>query len=165
MTIATFLWIALAAAAASYAVRVLGYSDAPGPYESRRRTVRRITRYDIDATVETTDRPVSLFDWIRLLTTRCYDVTEADQTGMIYWYVREDRIKMWTCPVCLSFWMALPYTALLLSMLAELRSPGAFLLVWGGLTGMTWVIGAFVDYCVANSVMVFARLETQEEDE
>ena len=38
------------------------------------------------------------------------DEDEGDEKGHASWFVREARAEMWTCPTCLSFWMAIPVT-------------------------------------------------------
>lgn len=63
---------------------------------------------------------VALFDRIR----RIFGVYIIEDN---LWTVNEARAELWTCPVCLSFWVALPISALLLLSEPFWQSP--FLLI------------------------------------
>lgn len=50
-------------------------------------------------------QPVTLFDWIR----RLFGVYTVKQH---VWYVNPVHSQRWTCPICLSFWIALVVTGI-----------------------------------------------------
>lgn len=62
---------------------------------------------------------VCLFDWIR----RIFGVyrVQKDQQGTSYWVVQMNAAERWTCPFCLAFWVAIPFTAFVFVTLPELR--------------------------------------------
>ena len=99
----------------AYVVRVLLYEDRVshyGPWPSRIAKVVRVSRRDPQNPEERFaefTHPVTLFDRVRQLLTRCYEIDpESNQ-----WFIRESRMEMWTCPKCLTFWvvsvLAIPY--------------------------------------------------------
>jgi hypothetical protein len=58
-------------------------------------------------------QPVTVFDWVRrLFGLYIVEVIPADPVKNIpkeeLWYVRQEREEVWTCPICLSFWVAIP---------------------------------------------------------
>lgn len=92
----------IAALALAYLVRVMllvEKEDHEGPWPSNDQKV-----YFADS--EHIQR-VALFDRLRRLF-GVYKVTDD------IWTVYGPRAEMWTCPVCLSFWLSLPISALLL---------------------------------------------------
>lgn len=100
--------------AVSYLVRVLLFEERVshfGPWPSKNAIVRRL-RKDEDGLIMEYEQPVTFFDRVRQFFTRCYDIDKKTNE----WYVREDRMEMWTCPKCLSFWVAgavvIPYLLL-----------------------------------------------------
>jgi hypothetical protein len=101
--------------AVAYITRVLLYEDRVshyGPWPSKNSKVVRMQRPAGEEILYTQEHPVTAFDRIRQATTGAYDVDKKTNT----WYVREDRMEMWTCPKCLTFWVAgavvIPYCLL-----------------------------------------------------
>lgn len=70
-------------------------------------------------------QPVTLFDWVRRVF-GLYRVAkygdEGQKTAEELWYVNSDRVEVWTCPVCLSFWTALFTTAFLVGYLRSIEA-------------------------------------------
>lgn len=66
-----------------------------GPFQNKDRIVYFKNAEDGDHT-----QPVALFDWVR----RPFGVYRVEKH---IWYVNETASERWTCPVCLSFWVAL----------------------------------------------------------
>lgn len=88
-----FEWF-LIAFAVYYITTVLLFDiDAEEPFE----------RDDMDIYLSTEGqmltRPVSIFDFVRRIF-GLYKVVDAR------WFVRTERLPLWECPVCLSFWVA-----------------------------------------------------------
>ena len=54
------------------------------------------------------NQPVTLFDWIRRLTPFNPYLVTGD-----LWVVNKRKMEVWTCPFCLSFWVAFIATAIL----------------------------------------------------
>lgn len=80
-----------------------------GPFVDKNIIVRSTSREVVDGKVNFSfhDQPASIFDKIRQSITKCYKV-EIASDGKSYWFVDEERIEVWTCPKCLSFWMSAP---------------------------------------------------------
>lgn len=68
-----------------------------GPWKSRKRHVLFREDQHIQA--------VALFDWIR----RLFGIYKVHG---YQWEVKTERAEMFTCPTCLSFWVALPFSVL-----------------------------------------------------
>lgn len=99
--------------AAAYLTRALLFEERVshyGPWPSRDATVVRIKREGEEIT--TYKQPVTFFDRLRYWTTRAYEIDHENKE----WYVREDRMEMWSCPKCLAFWtsgaIVVPYLLL-----------------------------------------------------
>jgi hypothetical protein len=89
--------------AVSYLVRVLLFEERVshfGPWPSREATVVRIRKEGDEVSIY--KQPVTFFDRIRFWTSRAYEIDQENNE----WYVREDRMEMWSCPKCLTFWMS-----------------------------------------------------------
>lgn len=159
-------WIILAGIAAAYFTRVFLFQEKTshwGPFPSKKRFVRSMTRSGETSIMH--QQPVTVFDWVRHLTTRCYDVTEPDELGDIYWYTRQSRMEMWTCPTCLSFWMAFPFTALVMLTMPEQFNAGYALLGLTIICGISWALNMAVDFWLAHSQVVYAELQVMGEDD
>lgn len=76
-------------------------NDHYGPFRSKSRTVLFVSSAH--------EQPVVLFDWIRRLF-GTYTIMEDK------WIVEESResVERFTCPFCLSAWIALPFTLIIL---------------------------------------------------
>lgn len=160
------LWVLLAGIAAAYFTRVFLFQEKishHGPFPSKKRFVRSMIRQG--DTVIQHQQPVTLFDWVRRLTTRCYDIAEPDDLGDIYWYTRPARMEMWTCPTCLSFWMSFPFTLLVILCDPSQFNFGYALLSMTIITGLSWMINASVDFWLAYSSPIEAELNAIGEDD
>ncbi len=69
-----------------------------GPFPHATKRVRHA--YVIDGNPALYEYPVTLFDWVRRLF-GLYNVH-----GEV-WLTNHKRLEMWTCPICLSFWVAI----------------------------------------------------------
>lgn len=79
-----------------------------GPFPDNRRDVVRLRQVMEDHITEYRVR-VTLFDWVRRVF-GLYDVSRyEDVSGNVrfIWLVREERLPVWACTRCLSFWAAL----------------------------------------------------------
>ena len=88
------LWIA-SVLAISYLTRILIFKQHPrgsGPFQSKTQFV-----YD---SVSKMSQPVTLFDYIRR-----YTPFNPYKVGEEMWIINPDRILVWSCPICLSFWV------------------------------------------------------------
>jgi hypothetical protein len=87
--------------AVAYLTKILLYEEKEshfGPFPSKTKIVHDLqSRYT---------QPVTLFDWIRRLTLNPYNIQGE------LWVVNEKEMERWTCPTCLSFWIAIPFTVL-----------------------------------------------------
>jgi len=84
-----------------YITRVLLYEEKEshfGPFPSKTRQVYNEDTGHI--------QPVTLFDWVRRLTLNPYQIHEE------LWMINNPKMDRWTCPTCLSFWIAIPFTIL-----------------------------------------------------
>lgn len=70
-----------------------------GPFPSAKKFLTRV--------VDNYHQPVTLFDWVRRLT----PFNPYEVTGDL-WVVNERKMEVWTCPFCLSFWVAFIATAI-----------------------------------------------------
>lgn len=95
-----------------YLVRVLLFEEKVshyGPWPSKRRQVVWYKMTKPSGFYEYT-QPVTAFDWVRRIfgVYRVSKIGDKSQgTEEELWYVNEARAEVWTCPVCLSFWMAI----------------------------------------------------------
>ena len=130
----------LAVLGTAYMVRVMLFDmESRGPWESTTRFVRSMDMYGSALT-----RPVNFFDRIRRLA-GAYRVT-TDSSGTVFWDVRADRVLVWQCPKCLTFWLCLPTTVLLI-----VCTPANLL--------MTPVIHLGLVWCVQFLVFIQLRIE------
>lgn len=129
----------LLATSCAYVLRVLLFEEAgTGPFMSREAFVT------IDGVVV---RPVHFFDRIRRLFGAYRVSVDPD---IQKWEVFPSRMLLWMCPKCLSFWIAMPYSVLLASVM------GAENLRYG----LLWPIVHFsVAYVAQALVFLNLRLE------
>ncbi|APU89039.1 hypothetical protein Rctr85_010 [Virus Rctr85] len=84
-----------------------------GPWPSRLRRVIWAKLAKPDSASDWTDsyteytQPVTLFDWVRRLFGAYAVQRVSDDPVEEVWYVKDERMEVWTCPVCLSFWLSL----------------------------------------------------------
>lgn len=98
-----FQILAILSFAVSYITRALLFEERVshyGPWPSKDLTVKRMRRDENYTYLY--EQPVTFFDRIRFWTTRAYDIDHKRNE----WFVREDRMEMWTCPKCLAFWVS-----------------------------------------------------------
>ncbi len=87
-----------------YLTRMLQFVERDnhyGPFPSKTKFVTR--------PIDNYHQPVTLFDWIRRLTPywNPYKVQGS------VWTINEQKLEVWTCPFCLSFWTSFVATAIL----------------------------------------------------
>lgn len=98
--------------------------------------------------------PVTVFDWIRRIF-RVYAI-EKEGDGYEIWHVIDARAEVWTCPRCLSFWVALiPTFGYVLSGSLGIE----VLFMPSGLAGLSYFLMG------RSSTLVMAQTETTEEEE
>ena len=94
-----------------YLVEILQFDGAgrSGPMESRRIQIVRVVH--TNQTVQNFSAPANFFDYVRRWF-RAYTVVR-DEDGDEVWFVRDRAIKVWECPICLSFWMSVTVMAII----------------------------------------------------
>lgn len=91
-----------------YVTRALVFEHKPshqGPWPSEHKRVQRVFE-DAEGKTMTYSYPVNFFDYVR----RFFGLYKV---GKEFWLVREERLEVWTCTFCLSFWVALLAGALI----------------------------------------------------
>lgn len=123
-------YVFLAAFAAVYLVWVFLFeieTGGRGPFKSKKKLyAEHITHEEFDEGSNSTlvlpelyFYRITLWDRIRQWTTRAYRIEttpymawEPDDGIDEIWLKNEDRMMVWECPKCLSFWMSVPFTLL-----------------------------------------------------
>lgn len=86
---------------AAYMLRVLLYDhEATGPFKAKQTFVK---------VNDTVTRQVNAFDWFRRVF-GAYRVQPTEANGGSFWVVNPQRIDLWLCPKCLSFWLSTPWS-------------------------------------------------------
>ena len=105
-----------------------------GPLPSAKKFLTRI--------VDNYHQPVTLFDWIRRFTPfNPYEV-KGD-----LWIVNERKMEVWTCPFCLSFWIAFIATAIYGFTMQE-TNPLLLFTIHYAFASMSAILNYFVDFLV-----------------
>lgn len=105
------LWLVIGAFWTFYATSFLMLEEKVshyGPFPSNKRRInwsRSVDQLTGQGKFYEYTAPVTWFDWFRRLFGVYAIAKEGD--GFETWYVKESRAEVWTCPKCLSFWLAL----------------------------------------------------------
>jgi hypothetical protein len=125
-----------------------------GPFPSDFIKVNWVIREDDETRI--VSYQATIFDKIRSLsglyeelqddTIDCEDVPdmmqgECGNGSYRVWIVRPDRQEVWTCPKCLSIWLAIPFYFIAFS----LYGFGAALVSWFAIAGISHVVYSYVN--------------------
>lgn len=80
-------------------ILLFGMGEKHGLWASKTDVVRMVS-----PDKEIVSRPVHFFDRVRWLS-GLY-IIEKNAEGSKVWRVREERLPVWLCPICLSFWVS-----------------------------------------------------------
>lgn len=156
----------LACFSSFYLVSIFLWSESGenGPFPDKTRSIIRVRKMLEDSISEYRVRVV-LFDWVRRFF-GLYDVLKyTDEHGVKTetWLVREERIPVWLCPRCLSFWVSLIVCTPYIFIVPLWVFPIFVIAVSGGAFTLWWI----VDYLYINSqtTLVSGGWVLSEEDD
>lgn len=92
-----------------YVTRILLFDhkeEPSGPLPDTQKRVRHVFLAQEGAKRQVYEAPVQLFDYVRRIF-GLYDIQRDTGAAGAIWLVRESHLAVWTCALCLGFWVAL----------------------------------------------------------